>query len=292
MNKFNEALEQEKQNVLRNENLNYKIRLTAWNKVYNEKVVHVRDKNIDRAIELTRALPMLTKYDEYKENIVKSITTDENKEVELANFMVQSSADELKFFLAQMMEDSGTSWFVNDYCFERPILRQAINEMMQRGQVEKVRVMYAFAFDDIMELRLSGRTHPNSFPAYAECICGGEVAQFLDSFLNQNALIFNDFLVNVQSDCLDYKQDSEFLHDIATYNDVKRFDFDNQINDPAILFKSYVIFKYLNEKKVKEGDKMSVNEFVERDKIRESYDDFNAQPKSEVAKLFEDNITK
>ncbi len=287
---INEMLEQEKKQILKNEGLQHKVRASAWDKVAQSKVIRVRIKPTDRAIELTKKMPMLTGYTNYKDNIIK-LLDDPQKEAELADFFVKSSEDELNFFLAQMVEDGGTSWFVYDYCFKRPALHSAIDKMMENKQYQKVRTMFAFAFDDILELRLSAYTHPNSFPAYAENRCGNEISKFLDSYLNYNATIFNDYLNNVQNECLDYKSPKQFFDEIALYNDVKQYDFDNQIIAPNTLFKGYLLFKKLNERKVWKTDKLlSVNEFIERDKKRAMYDDFDNTEVSEVERLYQEII--
>lgn len=287
---INENLEKEKRDILKAEGLQNKVRSSAWDKVVKSKVVHVRIKPTDRAIELTKKMPMLSGYSNYKENLI-SMLDEPSKEQELANFFVNSTNDELKFFLSQMVEDGGTSWFVFDYCFKRPNLHSAINTMMEQQQYDKVRTMFAFAFDDILELRLTKYTHPNSFSAYAENRCGQEISSFLDSYLNQNAIIFNDYLTNVQNECMDYKTPKEFFDEIATYNDVKQYDYDNLISTPNTLFKAYLLFKKLNERKVWDTDIMlSINEFIERDKKRAMYDDFDNTKISEVQRLYDEII--
>ena len=287
---INENLEKEKRDILKAEGLQNKVRSSAWDKVVKSKVVHVRIKPTDRAIELTKKMPMLSGYSNYKENLI-SMLDEPSKEQELANFFVNSTNDELKFFLSQMVEDGGTSWFVIDYCFKRPNLHSAINTMMEQQQYDKVRTMFAFAFDDILELRLTKHTHPNSFSAYAENRCGQEISSFLDTYLNQNAIIFNDYLTNVQNECMDYKTPKEFFDEIATYNDVKQYDYDNLISTPNTLFKAYLLFKKLNERKVWDTDIMlSINEFIERDKKRAMYDDFDNTKISEVQRLYDEII--
>ena len=291
MKNINEFLEQEKKNILQKDAMEYKIRATTWDKVAKNKIVHFHFKETDRVVELIKKMPLLTNYNDYKYNIIKSISNDENKENELAEFIVNSNNEELNFFLSQMIEDGGTSWFVNDYCFRRPILHEAINKVIESGNLNKVKTLFAFAYDDMLELRLSAETHPNSFSAYAENRCGQDVTSFLDSYLNQNSTIFNDYLTNVQNECLDYKTNKEFFHEIKVYNEVKQYDFDNQINNPSVLFKTYLLFKKLNEKKVWNTDKLfSVNEFIERDKKRAMFDDFNNTEVSEVQKLYEEII--
>ena len=287
---INENLEKEKRDILKAEGLQNKVRSSAWDKVVKSKVVHVRIKPTDRAIELTKKMPMLSGYSNYKENLINMLD-EPSKEKELANFFVNSTNDELKFFLSQMVEDGGTSWFVFDYCFKRPNLHSAINTMMEQQQYDKVRTMFAFAFDDILELRLTKYTHPNSFSAYAENRCGQEISSFLDTYLNQNAIIFNDYLTNVQNECMDYKTPKEFFDEIATYNDVKQYDYDNLISTPNTLFKAYLLFKKLNERKVWDTDIMlSINEFIERDKKRAMYDDFDNTKISEVQRLYDEII--
>ena len=291
MKNINAILEQEKRNILQKDAMEYKFRSTAWDKVAQNKVVRFHSKETDRVLDLIKKMPLLTNYADYKYNIIKSIVNDANKENELAQFIINSNEEELNFFLSQMVEDGGTSWFVNDYCFRRPVLHEAINKVIESGNINKVKTLFAFAYDDMLELRLSAETHPNSFSAYAENRCGQEVARFLDSYLNQNVVIFNDYLTNVQNECLDYKTNDEFFHEIKIYNDVKQYDFDNQINNPYVLFKTYILFKDLNKKKVWNTDKLfSVNEFIERDEKRAMYDDFDNTKVSEVKKLYDEII--
>ena len=66
-------------------------------------------------------------------------------------------------------------------------------------------------------------------------------------------------------------------------------DYENQINNPFTLFKSFIVFKKLNERKVwKIEENFSINKFVDRDEKRQMYDDFDLREKSEVQILYED----
>ena len=291
MKNINDLLEDYKKSILKANALQYKVRSTIWDKIANDKIIHLRIKDTDRTIELIKKMPMLTKYEYYKDNIIYSISVYEDKELELANFITNSTTEELNFFLSQMVEDGQTSWFVNDYLFKRPVLHNAIDKVIESGNIDKVKTLFAFAYDDMLDLRLSRYTHPNSFSAYAENRCGLEVAKFLDSYLNQNVVIFNDYLTNVQEECLDYNTAKEFFDEIQTYNDVKEYDYDNQINTPHILFKTYLLFKKLNAQKVwNTNENFSVNEFIERDKKRAMYDDFDNTKDSQVQKLYDEII--
>ena len=98
-------------------------------------------------------------------------------------------------------------------------------------------------------------------------------------------------MTNVQNECMDYKTPKEFFDEIATYNDVKQYDYDNLISTPNTLFKAYLLFKKLNERKVWDTDIMlSINEFIERDKKRAMYDDFDNTKISEVQRLYDEII--
>lgn len=289
---INDVLEDEKRAIIANESLVNKIGMEVWDKVVRGKHITIRAKGTDHIIECVKKLPLLTYYNDYKDNVVEQLGNSEVAVKQVAKFMEEATAEELIFFISQMQEQGDTAWFVNDYLFAIPKLHDAINTMIENGEMEKVRAMFAFAYDDIRDLRLTECTHPNSFSAYAEGRTTAQMLAFLDNYLNCNSIIFNDYLVNVQEECLDYNKPEQFFKEIGLYNNVKQFDYDNLIKTPDVLFKAYLLFKKLNEDKVWDTNEMfSVNKFKERDDIRRKYDDFNNSPESEVQKLYKEIVT-
>lgn len=289
---INDILEQEKRTIIAKESLVNKIGMEVWDKVVRGKHITIRAKGTDHIIECVKKLPLLTYYNDYKDNVVKQLNTNEKAVNEVADFMANATAEELNFFVSQMNEKGDTAWFVNDYLFAIPKLHDAINTMIGKGEIEKVRALFAFAYDDMRDLRLTERTHPNSFSAYAEGRTNKEMTKFFDSYVNYNSIIFNDYLASVQEECLDYDSPKQFFEKIAFYNSVKLFDYEEQIKTPSVLYKSYLVFKKLNESKVWDTDEMfSINKFIERDEIRRKYDDFSNKQESAVQKLYKEIIT-
>ncbi len=289
---INDILEQEKKTIIANESLVNKIGMEVWDKVIRGKHITIRARGTDHIIECVKKLPLLTYYNDYKDNVIKQLNENEKAVSLVANFMVNATAEELNFFVSQMNEGGDTAWFVNDYLFAIPKLHDAINTIIENGEIEKVKALFAFAYDDIRDLRLTERTHPNSFTAYAEGRTSPEMTTFFDNYLNCNAIIFNDYLVNVQEECLDYSSPKQFFEEIAFYNSVKQFDYEDQIKTPEVLFKAYLLFKKLNESKVWKTEEMfSVNKFVERDNLRRKYDDFTNTQESQVQKLYKEITT-
>ncbi len=288
----NDILEQEKKKIIANESLVNKIGMEVWDKVIRGKHITIRAKGTDHIIECVKKLPLLTYYNDYKDNVVKQLNESEKAVNQVANFMVNATAEELVFFISQMNEGGDTAWFVNGYLFAIPKLHDAINTMIENGEMEKVRALFAFAYDDIRDFRLIERTHPNGFAAYAERRTSPEMATFFDDYIKCNATIFNDYLDIVQAECLDYTSTKQFFEKIILYNSVKKFDYEDQIKTPDVLFKAYLLFKKLNESKVWKTDEMfSVNKFVERDNLRRKYDDFTTAQESQVQKLYKEIIT-
>lgn len=288
---INDVLEQEKRATIKKDSLLNKIWMEVWDKVVDRKHITFRPRSVDRVIDRVQALPFLAYCYDYKENVVNQLNADSKAVETLASFMTNSSAEEFKFFLAQMNKNGDTAWFVKEYLFGTPRLHDAINEIIEKGQLDKVKTAFAFAFDSELDLRITPTTHPNSFPAYAECKCSGEVAKFLDNFLNYNIIIFNDYLKDVQEDCLNYNTFEQFYGQFNFYDEVKKFDLEGQIQAPTVLYTTFLTFKKLNESKVwGNGEKFSVNKFVERDEIRRKYDDFNLEEESKVQKLYKETI--
>ena len=289
MKNINEILLREKQGILKKENLSDSLRVSAWDREANNKVVYVRDSLTDKMLKKTVKLPMFTNFSNYKVNLVTSIEIDEEKEREVAEFIVNSSVDELKFFLSQMANKDKTAWFVKDYIFTRPMLRQAVDLVIEKGKVEKVRTLFAFLIDDFAKFKLDEITHPNTFSAYRENRCRPETLEFLDEFLDSNIELLNKYFDKVQVECLGYKTFEEYFEQISYYNALKELDYENQINNPFTLFKSFIVFKKLNERKVWNiEENFSINKFVDRDEKRQMYDDFDLREKSEVQILYED----
>lgn len=288
---INEVLEQRKNKIISKDSLVNKIWMEVWDKVVSGRHITFRPRSVDRVIERVKVLPFVTYCYDYKFNVVKQLENDPEAVKTLSDFMVNSSDVEFDFFIAQMNNDGDTAWFAKKYLFDNEQLHETINKIIADGQIEKVKTLFAFAFDDDLDLRLTETTHPNSFSAYAEGQCNGEMSSFLDKFLNYNAIILNDYLTEVQDDCLNYTTAEQFYEQINFYNGVKRFDFDEQIKVPMVLYKSFLTFKKLNESKVWGTDeKFSVNKFAERDQMRRKYDDFSYEQESKVQKLVKETV--
>lgn len=288
---INDVLEQEKRATIKKDSLLNRIWMEVWDKVVAGKHITFRPRSVDRVIDRVQALPFLAYCYDYKDNVVNQLNADPKAVETLASFMTNSSAEEFRFFLAQMNKDGDTAWFVKEYLFGMPRLHDAINEMIEKGQLDKVKAAFAFAFDGELDLRITPTTHPNSLSAYAECKCSGEVAKFLDGFLNYNIVIFNEHLKDVQEDCLNYNTFEQFYEQFNFYDEVKKLDLEEQIQAPTVLYTTFLTFKKLNESKVwGNGEKFSVNKFVERDEIRRKYDDFNLEEESKVQKLYKETI--
>lgn len=286
---INDVLKNEKKAIIANDSLANRLGMEVWDKVVSGKHITIRTKNIDYIIESVKKMPLLTFYNNYPMNVINQLQENEQAVEQVADFVKKSTTQEFNFFLSQMYARGNTADFVNDYLLTIPKLRNAIDAIIAKGEIDKVKAVFAFTSKEMAEFCLTSKTHPNSFPAYAEGRTTQDVKDFLTDYINFNVISFNSYLSDVQKECLDYSSPAQFFKAIERYNELKQFDYDNQIKTPQILFKGYFLFKNLNERKVWETNEMfSINKFVKRDELRRKYDDFSGNEESKIQKLYKE----